>query len=108
MRHLGRWNSSIPNTRGIPQRRRRCVQTDQSARIALAGRRCFADDDTVGRTASGAKATFDHPTHWGVVENNHFETARGFLDLCEQAGSNRVICAALAAHGAEVMGGLNT
>ncbi len=99
--HLGRciyegiWvgeDSSIPNTRGIRNDVVTAFKQIKVPNLRWPGG-CFADEyhwkDGIGPREKRPSII---NTHWGgVVENNHFGTHE-FLDLCEQAGIEPVIC----------------
>lgn len=99
--HLGRciyegiWvgeNSPIPNTRGIRNDVVAALKKIKVPNLRWPGG-CFADEyhwkDGVGPRAKRPSII---NTHWGgVVENNHFGTHE-FMDLCEQLGTEPVVC----------------
>jgi alpha-N-arabinofuranosidase len=99
--HLGRciyegiWvgeDSPIPNTRGIRNDVVAAFKQIKVPNLRWPGG-CFADEyhwkDGIGPRE---KRPSIYNSHWGgVVENNHFGTHE-FLDLCEQAGIEPVIC----------------
>ncbi len=99
--HLGRciyegiWvgeDSPIPNTRGIRNDVVAALKRIKVPALRWPGG-CFADEyhwkDGIGPRAKRPSII---NTHWGgVVENNHFGTHE-FMDLCEQAGIEPVIC----------------
>jgi alpha-N-arabinofuranosidase len=99
--HLGRciyegiWvgeDSSIPNTRGIRNDVVAALKKIKVPNLRWPGG-CFADEyhwkDGIGPREQRPKII---NTHWGgVVENNHFGTHE-FLDLCEQLGTDPVVC----------------
>ena len=86
------YDSEIPNTKGI-----RNDVVEALRKIAIPNLRwpggCFADEyhwmDGIGDPASRPKMV---NTHWGgVTEDNSFGTHE-FLELCEQLGTEAVIC----------------
>jgi alpha-N-arabinofuranosidase len=99
--HLGRciydgiWvgeDSAIPNTRGMRNDIVAALRKIQIPNLRWPGG-CFADTyhwkDGIG--PKGQRPTIVN-IHWGgVTENNHFGTHE-FLDLCEQLGTEPVIC----------------
>jgi alpha-N-arabinofuranosidase len=99
--HLGRgiyggiWvgeNNSIPNTRGIRNDVVAALKKIKVAALRWPGG-CFADEyhwkDGIGPSADRPKIV---NTNWGgVTESNSFGTHE-FMDLCEQLGSEPVIC----------------
>jgi alpha-N-arabinofuranosidase len=99
--HLGRciyegiWvgeDSPIPNTRGIRNDVVAALKKIKVPNLRWPGG-CFADEyhwkDGIGPRAQRPKII---NTHWGgVVENNHFGTHE-FMDLCEQLGTDPVVC----------------
>jgi alpha-N-arabinofuranosidase len=99
--HLGRciyegiWvgeNSPIPNTRGIRNDIVEALRKIQIPNLRWPGG-CFAD---TYHWMDGIGPKDKRPTivnvHWGgVTENNHFGTHE-FLDLCEQLGTEALIC----------------
>lgn len=99
--HLGRciyegiWvgeDSSIPNTRGIRNDVVAALKKIKVPNLRWPGG-CFADEyhwkDGIGPREQRPSII---NTHWGgVVENNHFGTHE-FMDLCEQLGTDPVVC----------------
>jgi len=99
--HLGRciyegiWvgeDSPIPNTRGIRNDVVAALKKIKVPNLRWPGG-CFADEyhwkDGIG---PHEKRPSIINTHWGgVVENNHFGTHE-FMDLCEQLGTDAVVC----------------
>ncbi len=99
--HLGRciyggiWvgeDSAIPNTRGIRNDVVEALRKIQIPNLRWPGG-CFAD---TYHWMDGIGPREKRPTivnvHWGgVTENNHFGTHE-FLDLCEQLGTEPLIC----------------
>ncbi|MFH0756651.1 MAG: alpha-N-arabinofuranosidase [Bacteroidota bacterium] len=85
-------DSDIPNTRGIRNDVVQALRQIQIPNLRWPGG-CFADEyhwmDGIGPASQRPKMV---NTHWGgVTEDNSFGTHE-FMDLCEQLGTEAVIC----------------